>query len=327
MWSPRSNSMRASPIIRGNSDLQDEPRPLKLALVVNPVSGRGKSLRSATALHDLLTSRGHEVQLFHSTADMEDLRNFAQGLDASHGVVVIGGDGTLNQFINCAGQYAWVTLFGRGTANVLSIELNLPKRLPAFVHMLEHGETQYLLPGILNGERKFLMMASYGLDAKILALTDQSHKNRFGKLAFLWALLASLRRHDLLPVSWLADDHVPIHGGFVVASRIRHYGGPFCLASQADPCQPGFILVVQTRPGPWATLGLLFSLFCFRRLPRRRDVHIHRVQTVVDPRPDQMLWLQVDGDPCPGPFHSLEVAREPIPFLIPATGMRPRRKP
>jgi YegS/Rv2252/BmrU family lipid kinase len=104
-----------------------------------------------------------------------------------------GGDGTVQRCVDVmAGSDARLAVIPAGTANLFASNLGIPEDISEAVDVGLRGREQRLDVGKINGEH-FAVMAGAGLDARMIRDTDGGPKDRFGKLAYVWAASRNLR--------------------------------------------------------------------------------------------------------------------------------------
>ena len=123
-----------------------------------------------------------------------------------------GGDGTVQRCVDVmAGSDARLAVIPAGTANLFASNLGIPEDITEAVEAGLHGREKRLDVGKLNGEH-FAVMAGAGLDARMIRDTDGGPKDRFGKLAYVWAASKNLRvepfkaRIEVNGDLWYSDD-------------------------------------------------------------------------------------------------------------------------
>ena len=82
--------------------------------------------------------------------------------------------------------------FPAGTANLFASNLGIPDDISEAVHIGLNGRERKLDLGKMNGEH-FAVMAGAGLDARMIRDTDGGPKDRYGRLAYIWAASKNLR--------------------------------------------------------------------------------------------------------------------------------------
>ena len=113
----------------------------------------------------------------------------AQGAET---IVAWGGDGTVQRCVDVmAGSDARLAVIPAGTANLFASNLGIPEDIAEAVEVGLHGREKRLDVGKMNGEH-FAAMAGAGLDARMIRDADDP-KDRFGKLAYVWAASKNLR--------------------------------------------------------------------------------------------------------------------------------------
>jgi diacylglycerol kinase (ATP) len=113
----------------------------------------------------------------------------AQGAET---IFAWGGDGTVQRCVDVmAGSDARLAVIPAGTANLFAANLGIPEDIAEAVDVGLRGREKRLDVGKINGEH-FAAMAGAGLDARMIRDAD-SPKDRFGKLAYVWAAAKNLR--------------------------------------------------------------------------------------------------------------------------------------
>jgi len=130
-------------------------------------------------------------------------------------IIVAGGDGTVRAVAEAVeDQDVVLALLPSGTGNLLARNLDLPlDDLEASIHSAFTGEDRKIDRGIIEIRRAdsgtdkhaYVVMAGFGLDANMLAKTDDELKAKIGWLAYLKALSLALRDTDLLHLRYTLD--------------------------------------------------------------------------------------------------------------------------
>ncbi len=108
-------------------------------------------------------------------------------------VFVWGGDGMVQRCIDViAGTDTALAILPAGTANLLATNLDIPQDIEQAVAIGLRGDRRKLDVGRFNGER-FGVMAGAGFDASMIQQADRGLKDRFGRVAYVWAGSKSLR--------------------------------------------------------------------------------------------------------------------------------------
>jgi diacylglycerol kinase family enzyme len=204
---------------------------MRLALVVNPDATRFAARRRDRVVH-LLAAR-HKLEVLHTThaghATELTRRAVVDGVEA---VVVMGGDGTVNEVVNgLPGAAVPLGLVGGGKTNVLARGLGLPgdvmKAAARLLELLETGERRLVALGAAGG-RRFTFSAGLGLDGAIVREVERRHraKQLYGDRAYVAAGLMTLLvgyDRDTPHLTLHSDRGPPIRGFFALVGN----GDPF----------------------------------------------------------------------------------------------------
>ncbi|MEO9530277.1 MAG: YegS/Rv2252/BmrU family lipid kinase [Roseibium sp.] len=230
-------------------------------------------------------------------------------------LVIAGGDGSINEALNGFMDHPApppLAVIPFGTANVLALELSLPRNARAIAQMICAGKTAPLHYGLANG-RPFVLMASAGFDAEVVHAVPLSLKRRLGKLAYvLTALRIGLsRKATSLDIEL---DGEKCSGKFAVASNARHYGGPFVICP-GGATDSGLHMLVLERDDPWSTLRYGIALVCGRI--HKAHGALVRPFTTATIAAREHVAAQVDGDPFGATPLEIRQTERTVPVLVP----------
>lgn len=217
-------------------------------------------------------------------------RAAAEGADL---IIALGGDGTINEVLNgMVHSNATLGILPAGTANVLAMELGLGSRLGRAIDRLTASVERRVAAGKLcNGtERYFLAMAGAGLDAKIVYDLDPVLKARAGKFAY-WLSGFGHVTQRVAECDAIIDGR-KYRAGFVLASRVRNYGGDLEIARGASLLRDEFEVVLFEGSNPlrylWYMIGVAAGT-----AQKMRGVHTVRARSVAL---EGDVHVQVDGE-------------------------------
>lgn len=268
---------------------------MRVLIIGNPIAGRGRARRLIDDLIARLERHGHDVRALLTTGKGDARRWAGQVPGEVQRLVVVGGDGTLNEVINGLADPSRfpLTQLPLGTANIIARELNLPWDPAGVADVVTHGVIRPMDLGVM-GSRRFIALASAGFDALV---TRDIYENRRGSLGFrgyIRPVLRTLRRYRPPLLRVRVDDLPPATGAMVVVSNIRNYAGFFRITDQAR-CDSGFLDVAILHDGRIANLASC-ALSAFRgSLSRRSDVTMLRGRHI-ELDSDLPVPVQVDGD-------------------------------
>ena len=288
-----------------------------MVIVFNPVAGRRRASLLWRVL-DVLVANGVRLELAetHRPGHAQELAREAACGGATM-VVAAGGDGTIAEVANgLLGSCARLGVIALGTANVLAHELGLPFAPRAVAAALAFGRTRPLWPGLACGaeeSRLFVQMLGVGFDADVVHHLSVPLKRAFGRGAYVAQTLRELARYRFMPIRLRIDD-AETQTGSVIVCKGRFYGGRFMLATEAQPAEPGFTVVLFDHVGAGATLlyGAALPLDLLGYAPGVRHVRAHRIDFIGnEPAP-----VQADGDAAGWTPLSVTDAAGPIPVVV-----------
>jgi diacylglycerol kinase family enzyme len=300
-------------------------------LIVNPsassVTARGRVLinKALSADHDVTlcetTRRGHATRLAQGAAD--------EGYDV---VVVLGGDGTLNEAANgLAGSATALATLPGGSTNVFARTLGLPDDpLEATVVILEALANQSIRRiglGSVNG-RRFLFHVGIGFDAAVVADVERRGSLKrwanhvlFGWAAFITWLNGYERRHPRFRVQ-VNDGSDGDEGVFTVCLNTNPYSfvgtRPFNVDTGATLDSALSIVTLRSLDLLPAVSMIASALGSGESLRRSRNVAFHRDVHSATIEGHGPFPHQVDGDYL-GEVDRLEIRFEPeaLALVIP----------
>ena len=271
-------------------------------VIANPRSGRGRGGRTADDLSKSLEKRGVRAAVFVTGRRGDAVRRSASfaaqaNKDGFRGrVVVIGGDGTVNEVVNgISGTGIGLTVLAAGTGNIVAREFGLPRTVDSAADAAAWGREIRVDVGVF-GKRAFVCVASAGFDAEVARLYGKERSAATGYFEYVHPFTKSLLDYRLprlsveidgvlagAPVSWL------------LASNTRMYGASAVFCDDADPAD-GFLDVVSMgvkstlESVPYFLLSLAgqFSMAPGVRRVRAKQVNFRPVEGPVP--------VQLDGD-------------------------------
>lgn len=232
-------------------------------------------------------------------------------------VVVLGGDGTINEAVNgMVHSNAALAILPGGTANVLAMELGLGSRLSAAIEKIPQCVEWRVAVGRLcshQQSRYFLAMGGVGLDAKIVYDLSPALKLRAGKLAYWLGGFGHVTQR-------VGQFEARINGdvyrcGFALASRVRNYGGDLEIARGASLRRDDFEVVLFEGSNPLRYLYYMLGVAAKRvqKMPGVRTARAGSVELSGD------VHVQVDGEYAGRTPARFEIVPDALTLLIPPT--------
>ncbi len=262
-------------------------------IVVNPIAGKGHARKAANALQQGLEEVGLSVEVYETGARGDAALRVA-GLDPGVDLVVsVGGDGTLAEVLETLDPSVPVAVLPLGTANVLGLELRLPREAAGLVRAIAAGKTTGLDTARVNGRISFLV-TGVGLDGAIVEDVEARRTGPINKFFYVRSVLRTFMhyRPSILTVR-VDDEALAGTWAWVLVTNVRGYGGVVRLATDGKLDDGLFEVVLFPRAGPLSLLGYALRAL-MGRLPGGscKMVRASRVQIEAD-RPTP---VQIDGD-------------------------------
>ena len=279
--------------------------------IVNPVSSSGGSMRVWNQCSRILKDRGvpYHVFLLKKEGDVEHLAQRIAQKCLPCTVVIVGGDGTINQFLDALPSCDGLT-FGCipvGSGNDFARGLNIPSAPEAALELiLDHARVKQINLGRTSTgekERVFAVSSGIGYDAAVCYGSLQSplktllNRIGLGKLIYMANALGMLYRMKMFSVRLVTDDH-QLQGfenvSFAAAMNVRCEGGGFPFSPKADPSDGLLDLILAEGMPKWKIL-LALPLSYFGLHTRFRGVHIIRCRSA-SLRCDSPQCVHTDGE-------------------------------
>ncbi|GAB3403035.1 diacylglycerol kinase family protein [Schumannella luteola] len=194
----------------------DAPKSRRAAIVFNPIKVDEQRLRTAIAAAEAEHGWGETLWLETSVEDPGQgptRQAVAEGVEV---VIAAGGDGTVRAVAEALrGTDTALALLPSGTGNLLArnLDLNLA-HVEGSIETAFTGEDRKIDLGVARLEREdgsreehaFLVMAGIGIDAQMVVNTNAELKKKVGWIAYVDAIVRSLRDRDRLRIRYELDD-------------------------------------------------------------------------------------------------------------------------
>lgn len=253
----------------------------RAAIVVNPVKVDAAALRRALVAAE--AEHGWEPTLWLETTEDDPgagqaREAIAEGVDV---VIAAGGDGTVRTVAQeLRGGSIPLALLPAGTGNLLARNLDLT--LSDTAHALttafagadrrvDVGLAELRDPDGTIAKHAFLVMAGVGMDARMIAETDDDLKAKAGWLAYVKAIVAVLRDKNELHVRYRLDDgrvH-SVRAHTVLIGNCGSLPGNILLLPDAAVDDGEFDIVVLRPEGVVGWIQILLKVFWENGVLRR----------------------------------------------------------
>lgn len=171
----------------------------KIHIIINPASGQPQPILNT--LNSVFHPLGVDWDVF-ITQKSGDAERFARQAAAS-GVDVVaayGGDGTVMEAARgLLGSETPLAILPGGTANLMSVELGIPRNLTQAVAIAAdpNSRTRLVDAGLFGGKAHFLLRVGLGFAARKVEIADRDLKDRYGVMAYSIGALKALSGTEL----------------------------------------------------------------------------------------------------------------------------------
>lgn len=282
--------------------------------IVNPASRTGNGMKVWKIVQNKLQELHIEYRVYF-TRYKYHAKKIAQEICASNlgnkKIVILGGDGTVNEVINGIDSYNDVILgyIPSGSSNDLARSLKIPADpLKALDRILNGKYYDYIDHGVVSlssGEerKKFAVSMGIGFDASVTyeALNSRFkwilNKIKLGKLTYPLLAIKQLIRHKPTKAHVIVDNHKEYHYNrvFFIANMIQvSEGGGLKMAPNAD-CKDGKLTVCIIHDLPKIAIIFILPAMIFGKHPIFPGVELFDA-TTIEIKMDKKIMVHTDGE-------------------------------
>lgn len=279
--------------------------------IVNPVSRSGKGLQVWDAVEKILEERGieYESYILGAPGEARELARFLSMNKTPCTITVVGGDGTINEFLSGLTTCEGIT-FGyipTGSGNDFARGLRIPTRPEeAIALILEPEKFRNINIGITTSgdEKKYFAVSSgMGFDAAVCyesyssPLKNILNKIHAGKLIYLINALRLLLSWKPFSIRLLTDDNQLLvfpKVYFAAAMNTKYEGGGFMFCPKASPVDDYLDLIIVDSLSRLKVLALLPTAFWGKHV-KYKGINIFRCKRAVI-QSDTEACVHIDGE-------------------------------
>ncbi len=278
--------------------------------IVNPSSRSGKGLRIWNRVEEVLREKNVEYEAIMLDGPGDAARAAASLASRTPcTAVLLGGDGTVNEFINGLTSFEGIT-FGyipTGSGNDFGRGMHLPSRpMDALEIILSPDRTRDVNIGcVSSGDRKryFAVSSGIGYDAAVCYAVENAPGKQamnalhLGKFVYLFHALRLLLTIDPFEVKLVTDEGELVTYDkvwFAAAMNTKYEGGGFMFCPKASPVDNYLDLILAEGISRRKILFLLPAAF-FGRHAGKKGIHITRCRRAVF-RADRDCCIHTDGE-------------------------------
>lgn len=157
----------------------------KIRLIYNTYAGQNKFKASLDSIIKKLCEAGFDVSIFRTTKGI-NMEDFVINSKDSYGIIVAGGDGTINKVINLMMKNDINVPLGiipAGTSNDFARHIGMIGSFEKCLDKILNGNIQDVDVGWVNG-KYYINVLSAGLFASSSYKTDKRLKDTFGQASY-----------------------------------------------------------------------------------------------------------------------------------------------
>ncbi len=270
---------------------------MNILIIANPISGKGIAKKKTAKLETILKRLGISVTIY-LTKFAGDGKEYASNLNSSSfdRLVVVGGDGTINEIVNGLPDTFSTPILpvSTGNANLLASELKLPKNPSKLVKLLIEGKTIHADCGIINNKTKFLMVAGIGFDALICEQVKKARKTTINNLSYLLPIFKVIKSFKNSKYEIMVDGKDYGTSPAIIISNLKNYAGVFSLAYNAG-INTGFLDIIMLPKISFFSLLkyiLIIKLYNVSKISGAKYINGSEITI----RSNQTIPVELDGD-------------------------------
>ena len=211
----------------------------KVALVYNPISGRGKSVAASKRIQEHLEQRGVGVELLGPVREMVN-NGLVSHLESIDALLVAGGDGTLRDVLPTLFETKTpVYLIPTGTESLFAREFSMSKSPSVVLDTIEAGSISKHYVAEANG-LPFFTMVSIGLDSEVIFHISEVRNGPINHLHYVGPIFKSIWKHKAPRFSMAVDGKKVLEEvqGLLIIANNKQYALRIGYVPEADSETP-----------------------------------------------------------------------------------------
>jgi YegS/Rv2252/BmrU family lipid kinase len=234
---------------------------MPLALLVNPSSARGRTLKLLPRVEQALDERRIVFRVQRTKSLEHGVEQALNAVEAGEVPVVMSGDGLIGAVGGAmAGVETPLGILPAGRGNDLARVLGIPDEPEPAAAVLAHGHSRRIDVGEANGAR-FLGIVSVGFDSEANRLANETHFLR-GNLVYAYAALRTLLGWKPARFTVRVDaERARFTGYSVSVANNKAFGGGMFIAPDAELDDGEFDIVTIGEVGKLRFVGNLPKVF------------------------------------------------------------------
>lgn len=259
----------------------------KIALLVNPNAGKGKAIGISHSIKEILRGKNIRYDVY--------AEQWPNSFDGFTHIFLIGGDGTLNRFIN---DFPFlkipISLFKGGSGNDFAWKLYGDLDHESYMEHALNGKPISVDAGICNG-RYFINGVGIGFDGAVVRAMGHRKSITAGHLSYLWTVLRTIFVYREIEVEILLKGIARRQKTFMISiANGSRYGGGFMVAPDAI-INDGLFDIILIR-----AIHKLKRLFYLPLVEKGRHTNLPFVEVIraeeIKIRSGQLINAHLDGE-------------------------------
>ena len=260
----------------------------KIAVVVNPDAGKGKAIRICHSIKEILGAKNIVYDVY--------AEQWPHSFDSYTHIFLIGGDGTLNYFIN---KFPFlktpISIFKGGSGNDFAWKLYGDLDYSGYMDRALNAEPLAVDAGICNG-KYFINGVGIGFDGAVVKAMGNRKSITAGHLSYLWTVLRTIFVYSEQEVEICSKDFSRAQKTFMISiANGSRYGGGFMVAPDAIINDGLFDIIVIK------AIHKLKRLFYLPLVEKGRHTNLRFVEVVrageIKIKSSRMISAHLDGEP------------------------------
>lgn len=291
---------------------------MSVAIIANPLAGRGRGQETAQLTKELLTAQNVDFEMLYTKHPGHAIE-LAQRASQDHPIVAaLGGDGTIREVLEGTWQSsATLGIIPGGTGNDYARGLGIPRETKPAIEVLLDGKETLFDVG-LHDNLVFGQMASIGFSVDVLEYVNNHRDGVWkGSAAFLAGVVATIRNLRSWPVKITIDGTVIEQEVIALfALNMPYGGGGMKFVPEARYDSGHFHLLLISNIGKLDFAVTLPKIYSGKHVTHPAVTIVEGKEITIESDP---LPIMIDGDVFPAkPFH-VKIIPQAMRVLIPKT--------
>ena len=285
-------------------------------VIVNPVSGSGNALRRLPQIESLLKERSIEYQVVQTQCHGDGKRLAENAVsEASEGVIVVGGDGTLFDIVNGLRASGIPLIFAPcGTGNDFVKSLPLPKDpIEAISAQLDAPPAKIDLCRM--NDKYFLNVGGTGFDVEVLRNAEKYKEKYTGLAVYFHGLLDAIKSYKPIRAKVTIDGDAQDRSFAILSVGNGRYIGGGMRAVPDALVDDGLFDVVIVKPVKKFMILPLIALFIKGSHVRAKLGRLYRCRRITIECPG--MTVNMDGELYPYDVADFEILPGAISVRLP----------